>query len=180
MTQKTELENLEPSLLKSILPKTMVVIAVSATIIAGAGEVATHVKAERTEERKLESIGHFVPQSIFDLTRVSENAPLDLAVVIEAIKLKRDAMDRAVAQVSTIGRLLGWDDGPKARSEAYSAHMRTVQNKIDEITANGWQPTEYMKNRSFDQKELDDVFVKYAKNLYQDMIHVQPTKTFSR
>lgn len=176
----TELEKIEPNFLKSILTRSLLAVAIAAPVLTGVGEVSQHLKREYAQETTLRAIDHLVPQSIHDITTASETAPTDLALLKDAIQAKRDSMDRVVEEVGMAGKLLGWDEGARDRSAAYSQHMENVQEKIDEITRNGWQPTDYMKNRSADQEASDRRYVEFATNLYNQMIQTEFKQIRSR
>lgn len=179
-TNTSELEKLEPGFLKGVVSRTLIGIAVALPIVSTAGSVVEHVRSSHVDEQVLRRVDHLAPQAVFDITKMSENAPADLQALKQAIAEKRSAMNEAVQDVGVLGRLLGWEKGIQGRYDAYEAHIKTVQAKIDEIVKDGWQPTEYMKNRSDDQRKLDDIFVQGARSMYGNFVNVQTVQVRSR
>jgi hypothetical protein len=172
----TELGKLNPEFLKKVIGRTVLAIAIAVPAVAAVGEFTQHVKNESRQEYALQRANQLVPQAIFDITELSAKAPADLEMLKQVIQAKRSAMDEAVHEVGKLGRVLGWDDGAQRRSEAYGAHMEVVQTEIDEMEKSGWQPSEYVKNRTVDQRELDDILVNGAQSMYENFIDVQPVQ----
>ena len=178
--QKTELQKLDSGFLKDILSRSVITVAAAAVLVNGAQAVVDHVKTERAETRAVQVAQLMVPQGIFDITNLSEKAPADLRVLKDAIQVKRDAMDQAATEVGLVGQMLGMQESIEARSGAYSALMQTVQDKIDTIEKDGWQPTEHVKNRTAFEKKLDDIFVENAQSMYVKLNHYEPVQVRSR
>lgn len=172
-TNTSELGKLEPGFLKSIIARTVVGVMLL-PVASGLTAMAEHVRSSSIDELSISRVDQFAPQAVFDIVRLSENAPADLEVLKQAIAAKRSEMNEAVSDIGAVGTLLGWKDAAQSRSDAYQHQIEAVQTKIDEIVKDGWQPTEYMKNRTDDQRKLDDIFVQGARTMYDSFIDVQP------
>jgi hypothetical protein len=155
-------------------------VAVVIPLMTGATAVVEHLKTENAQTYTVQNWEHLSDNSMFDIVRLSENAPADLGVLKETIQHKREAMDHAVSEIGMAGRMLGFANGPEARAEAFSKMVDKVQTKIDELETTGWKPDPALADRTADQRQLDDWFLKNAKIAHQNTLSVDVISIRSR
>jgi hypothetical protein len=176
----TELEKLDNSFLKSVIARSLLTVAVAMPLMTAANAVVDHLKTEQAQTYTVQNWQHLSDNSMFDIVRLSENAPADLAVLKDTIQQKRELMDKAVTEIGMAGRMVGFAKGPEARAEAFSAMVDKVQTKIDELETTGWKPDPALANRTADERQLDDWFLQNAKIAHQNTMRVDGPAIRSR
>jgi hypothetical protein len=179
-TAPTELEKLDPSFLKGVVARTMLAVAVAIPLMTGANAVVDHVNTEQTQTYVVQNWQLLSDNSMFDIVRLSENAPADLGVLKQTIQEKRETMDKAVTEIGMVGRMLGFAKGPEARADAFANMVDKVQAKIDELEATGWKPDPALAKRTASERELDDWFLTNAKIAHKNTMHVDGPAIRSR
>ncbi|TLX16662.1 hypothetical protein [Rhizobium sp. MHM7A] len=155
-TLATELKKLEPRF-RGIIGRSLLAIAIASSVMTGGDQVYEYHKTEQAEARQLFVDGFDTQNAVIRIMEQSgDQKAADLFVLKSLLQEKRDVIDEAIGETSTLKNLLGLTENREARSAAYQRLMDSVQIKITELEQKGMRPLDNPSARKNSQVKFDD------------------------
>jgi hypothetical protein len=150
--QPTELEQLGPDY-KSFIAKSLLAVAVVASIVTVAPQVAEYVQTERTEISELslhvDQLDALKQTIKFDKAYVRDNVnrATDFDTLRTLYQNKKAEVDQKIDETGIVAKLLNQHETRAERSEQYDQMVKGIDSELQLLEAKGVVPFRVMAQR---------------------------------